>query len=203
MPLLVLLASACAGRDIPLVDAGIPDWVCQKTYRMGEDFFWVSRIVDGAGVPKDLTSRWRSLNSELAWQIPESGAWFEHPSEVRAQIELDEVPGEAVSTQLYADGILVDEREQLSRRAARNHPRGARILLTASFFESARVPKLYGVRDLRMRAVVAGGRVIAEARLPLPDWSVADRYVEEGRREVDSLADDYVAKCEQQTGGEI
>jgi hypothetical protein len=204
MPLLLLLlAPACAGRDIPLVDAGIPDWVCQKPYRLGEDFFWVSRIVDGAGAPKALTARWRSRDSELAWRIPDSGAWYERPTELRAQIELDDVPGETVSTRLYADGVLVDEREQLSRRAARRYPRGARVLLAASVFGSAKVPKLHGIRDLRMRAVGAGGRVIAEALLPLPDWSVVDRYVEEGRREVDLLADDFVAGCEQQTGGEI
>lgn len=200
---LLLLAASCAGREeISLADAGVPDHVCQKSFRIGEDFFWVTQVVDAVGRPKERSARWRSTRAEMAWQIREEGRWFDHPSEVRVEMMLDRVPGEAVSTQLLADGVLVDERVQLSRGQARRHPSGSAILV-ATFYAPAKVPRLHGVRDLRMKALVPGGTVIGEARLPLPDWSLADRYVEEGRRELETLAQDFASRCEQVTGGEI
>lgn len=208
--LLLLVSASCRPSEISLADAGIPDIVCQKTYSVGENSFWVNKVVDAVGRSKEVSARWRSPSAELGWLIRDEGPWFDHPTEVNVQMRFDTFDGEAVSTRLYADGLLIDERNQLGRRQTRSRPKWAAVLLPVSFHAPRKVPRLHGVRDLRMKAVLPDGRVVAEAALPLPDWALLDLHAEEGRREVERLAqsvatlgEPIAAGCEQLTGGDI
>jgi hypothetical protein len=199
--ILLLLAFASPAA----AEAG--DWVCQKTYRFGEDRFWVNRILGPDGALKERSVRWRARRghdgAELGWAIPAAGPWHARPDGASLDMLLARVPREAVSTRLKADGRIVDLREQLSRRQARRHSRRSGLVLGASFLPPQPIPRLHGVRELRMEAVGADGRILAWTLLPLPQWKEVDRLAEQALRELETLSADYRSNCLEQTGPEI
>lgn len=203
-PLLLLLLLLLGMGRAWAGEAREGDWVCSKTYRSGEAFFWVTQILDRDGRPKARLASWRSPDgTELEWTFPVTGAWHDVPSEAWLQIRFERPPRQALSTRIYADGRLIDARERMSRRQARGNRRVSVIVLSVSFLPPDPVPQLHGVSELRMQAVAADGRLLAERILSLPPWKDADRFVAEGLREIEAMRADFRAKCLEQTGPEI